>query len=52
MKETTQTEMAEKIVARVRKLMDKPRLAESVRNPVRARPAPFAAKPAARLDRA
>jgi hypothetical protein len=52
MKKKSQIENERKIVSRVKREMDKPRLTESVRNGFSAQAAPTAGKPAARPARA
>jgi hypothetical protein len=52
MKKKSRTETERKIVSRVKREMDAPRLTESVRNGFRDRAAPALAKHAARSERA
>jgi hypothetical protein len=52
MKKKSRTDAERKIVSRVKREMDEPRLTESVRNGFRARAAPALAKPAAGPARA
>jgi hypothetical protein len=51
MKRKSQTEIERKIVSRVKREMDKPRLTESVRNGFSAKAAPIVEKPAFRSAR-
>jgi hypothetical protein len=52
MKKKSRIEIERKIVSRVKREMDKPRLTESVRNGFSAQAAPAVEKPAARSARA
>ena len=52
MKKESRIEIEKEIVSRVKREMDKPRLAESVRNGFRTKAAPAVEKPAARSARA
>jgi hypothetical protein len=51
MKEKSRIEIERKIVSRIKREMDQPRLTESVRNGLRARSAPAVEKPAPRSAR-
>jgi hypothetical protein len=52
MKKKSRIEIAREIVSRVKREMDQPRLAESVRNGLRAQAAPAVGKPVSRSARA
>jgi hypothetical protein len=52
MKKKGRTEIERKIISRVQREMNKPRLTESVRNGFSAHDAPIAERPAARPSRA